>query len=88
MKLRIHGNSIRLRLNRREVAQFASTGQIGEESLLASHDERKPGAPNYTVRKADHEQATELGDGIRRSKKARHDMASEKEYNCVLIGAS
>ena len=30
MKLRIHGNSIRLRLNRREVAQFASTGQIAE----------------------------------------------------------
>jgi hypothetical protein len=30
MKLRIHGNSIRLRLNRREVAQFAGTGQIAE----------------------------------------------------------
>ena len=30
MKLRIHGNSIRLRLNRREVAQFTSTGKIAE----------------------------------------------------------
>ena len=30
MKLRIHDNSIRLRLNRREVAQFASAGQIAE----------------------------------------------------------
>lgn len=30
MKLRIHDNSIRLRLNRREVAQFANTGQIAE----------------------------------------------------------
>jgi len=32
MKLRIHGNSIRLRLNRREVAQFAAAGRL-EEAL-------------------------------------------------------
>ncbi|MBZ5607571.1 MAG: hypothetical protein LAP38_04890 [Acidobacteriia bacterium] len=30
MKLRIHGNSIRLRLNRREVAQFAAAGGLEE----------------------------------------------------------
>jgi hypothetical protein len=30
MKLRIHGNSIRLRLNRREVAQFAANGCLEE----------------------------------------------------------
>ena len=30
MKLRIHGNSIRLRLNRREVAQFAAAGCLAE----------------------------------------------------------
>ena len=28
MKLRLHGNSIRLRLNRDEVAEFAETGRI------------------------------------------------------------
>jgi hypothetical protein len=28
MKLRIHGDSIRLRLNRREVAEFASAGRL------------------------------------------------------------
>ena len=28
MKLRIHGDSIRLRLNRREVSDFASTGRL------------------------------------------------------------
>ena len=28
MKLRIHGNSIRLRLNRREMAQFSASGRL------------------------------------------------------------
>ncbi len=32
MKLRIHGNSLRLRLNQAEVAQFSKTGYI-EEAL-------------------------------------------------------
>ena len=30
MKLRIHGNSLRLRLNRAEVAQFGETGRVQE----------------------------------------------------------
>jgi len=30
MKLKLHGNSIRLRLNRREVAHFAETGKLEE----------------------------------------------------------
>ena len=30
MKLRIHRNSIRLRLNRREVAQFCTVGRLQE----------------------------------------------------------
>ena len=30
MKLRIHGNSLRLRLNQAEVAQFSKTGHIDE----------------------------------------------------------
>ena len=38
MKLRLHGNSLRLRLNRAEVAQFSKTGYV-EESI-----EFSPGA--------------------------------------------
>lgn len=34
MKLRIKGNSIRLRLTRSEVAEFAQTGKFGETSFF------------------------------------------------------
>lgn len=34
MKLRIKGNSIRLRLTRSEVAEFAQTGKFGESSFF------------------------------------------------------
>ncbi len=35
MKLKLHGNSIRLRLNRREVARFADEGRIEETFAYA-----------------------------------------------------
>ncbi len=38
MKLRIQGNSLRLRLSEAEVNQFADTGQV-EETILFSPDE-------------------------------------------------
>ncbi len=36
MKLRIHGNSLRLRLNQAEVAQFSKTGFV-EDSIQFAH---------------------------------------------------
>ena len=38
MKLRIKGNSVRLRLTKPEVAAFASTGAIIEETILGPSD--------------------------------------------------
>ena len=35
MKLRIHGDSIRLRLNRREVAEFAAVGRLEQSCQYA-----------------------------------------------------
>ena len=58
MKLKIHGNSIRLRLNRREVAQFAVNARIeqafewgiGATDRLVYGLESSPGAPDVGVR--------------------------------------
>lgn len=37
MKLRLHGNSIRLRLGQSDVAQLVSTGAVEEHTLLGGH---------------------------------------------------
>jgi len=60
MKLRIHGDSIRLRLNRREVAQFAAGGKLeescrygpGREDIFSYVLEASRTAPEPTVRVA------------------------------------
>jgi len=58
MKLRIHGNSIRLRLNRKEVAQFAASACLdealeygaGPEDRLVYGIEASQSAPDVGVR--------------------------------------
>jgi hypothetical protein len=40
MKLRLQFNSIRLRLKRREVAQFAQTGRVEEKLFLGTADDQ------------------------------------------------
>lgn len=56
MKLRIKGNSVRLRLTQSEVAEFAETGKVeartefGGESSLVYSIESESGAENVTAR--------------------------------------
>lgn len=58
MKLRVHGNSVRLRLNRREVAQFAANACLkealewgtGPEDRLVYGLEASQSAPDVGVR--------------------------------------
>ena len=49
MKMRIQGNAIRLRLNRREVEQFSSEGRVNDAVQFPAG-----GALNYTVEAAYH----------------------------------